>query len=75
MTWPMAIFTYVNLWWVSLFFAWPFSIEAGTPEEAASNQGYAAAPKRIFWKKLLVLASLLSTLFTAVIAVIIHWIK
>ncbi|MGE0754747.1 MAG: DUF1467 family protein [Alphaproteobacteria bacterium] len=70
MSWTMACFTYVNLWWVCLFFVWPFCIEQGQPGSLAPLE-YAAAPKKIYWKKMLVANSLVSAIITAILTLVI----
>lgn len=64
----MAIFTFINVWCVALFLALPFGIETG-PRGNASE--YAAAPRRINWKKIVIIDTLLSIVITAAIALII----
>mgnify|MGYP002785121867 CR=1 FL=1 len=69
-------FTYLNLWWVSLFLCWPFCVEAKPEGEKNENAlDYTSAPKVIYWKKMLVLTSVVSAVITAFIAVIIHFVK
>lgn len=64
----MAIFTFINVWCVTLFLALPFGIETG-PRDNTSE--YEAAPRRIDWKKIVVIDTLLSLVITAAIAIII----
>lgn len=61
----MAIFTFINAWWISLFFMLPFSIEAPGKQEGI---GYAAAPKKIRWKRLLVGATIVAFFVTVALA-------
>lgn len=64
----LAFFTFLNAWCVSLFLAFPFSIEMG---EKAEGIDYVAAPKRIRWKKLLLIATAIAVAFTLTLALII----
>lgn len=75
MTPLMALFVYVNLWCVGLFFAFPFSMEAKDVANLPENDAYAAAPRKIYWKKLLILASVISAFMTASVAVVIYLYK
>ena len=68
MTLSMAIFVFINAWWISLFMVLPASIERG---ERDSQLEYAAAPKRIKWKRILVVTTLLALFFTAALALLI----
>jgi predicted secreted protein len=69
-------FTYLNLWWVSLFLCWPFCVEAKAEGEKNDNAlDYTSSPKTIHWKKMLILTSSVSAVITALIAVVIHFIK
>ena len=68
MTIPLAVFTVVVTWCISLVAVLPLVIERGSHD---SPLDYVAAPKRIRWKKLLVVNTLLALLLTAAIALII----
>ncbi|MFO0388408.1 MAG: DUF1467 family protein [Alphaproteobacteria bacterium] len=76
MSLTFAAFTYLNLWWVSLFLCWPFCVEAKPEGEKSTNAlDYTSSPKTIYWKKMLVLTSVVSAVITAFVAVIIHFVK
>ncbi len=62
-----AIFTFINVWWVTLFFVLPFGVRA----DADKGVGYVAAPKARRWKKVVLINSLVSVVVTAIIAVMI----
>ncbi len=64
----MGIFTFINAWWISLFFMLPFSIEAPGKQE---DIGYAAAPKKIRWKRLLAGATMIAIFVTVTLALVI----
>jgi predicted secreted protein len=68
MSLSMAIFTFLNAWWVSLFMVLPLSIERG---ERDSELEYVAAPRRIHWRRILTLTTLLALFFTAALALLI----
>jgi predicted secreted protein len=68
MTVSMAIFTYINVWCIALFLALPFCIERGPAE---SSRDYIGAPKRIAWKKIVVIDTIMSLVITATIALVI----
>jgi len=62
----MALFTFLNAWWVMLFFTLPFGIEPSG--EGASNP---AAPKQPQWKKKLIITTILAAFVTLALALII----
>ena len=68
-----AFFTFLNAWWIMLFIAIAFSIESRNDGDAASKpeEGYAGAPKHIYWKKAITIATVLAVLVTASLAIII----
>lgn len=68
MTLSMAIFTFINAWWISVFLMLPFSIE--TPEKADEHTT-PAAPKKIHWKRIVTGATLLAFFFTLTLALVI----
>jgi predicted secreted protein len=68
MSLSMTIFTFLNAWWISLFMVLPLSIERG---ERSSELEYAAAPKRIHWRRIMVVTTLLAVFFTAALALLI----
>lgn len=69
MSFAMAVFTFVNVWCVTLFIALPMWIVRGThsrPEE------YQASPKQIYWRKIAVTNSIIALVATAAIALVIE---
>ena len=68
MTLPWAIFTLVNSWFICLFIVLPLSVERGRHD---SSLDYEAAPKKIRWKKILLLNTLVACVLTAAIALVI----
>lgn len=69
MSFTMGVFTFLNAWFIALFLAFPFNIEP--PDEGEAAEGYAAAPKRIRWKRLTITATLLALAFTLLLALLI----
>lgn len=63
----MAIFVFLNAWWVSLFIALPMSIERGEPD---SKLEYVAAPKRIKWMRIIIITTILALIFTGALALL-----
>lgn len=64
-----ALFTFVNAWWVTLFFVLPFYFRQAKNRTAIE---YAAAPQSVAWKRVFLVNSLLSLAVTVVIALIIY---
>ena len=64
----MAIFTFINVWCVTLFVALPLGIIRSTPQTSLE---YAAAPKKIHWRKIFRINTLVAAIVTALIALII----
>ncbi len=64
MNWSMAIFTFINAWWIMLFFVLPFSIQ--------HDEGSYGGVKITGWRKKLAINTLLSMLVTAGLALIIN---
>lgn len=64
----MATFTFINAWWISVFLVLPFSIE--TPERPGDNTT-PAAPRRIYWKRIVIGATILAFFFTLTLALVI----
>jgi predicted secreted protein len=64
----MAVFTFINTWWIMLFFVFPFHVR---PVEEHTQLEYAAAPKSIRWKRMLVIDTVLSLIVTAALALLI----
>ena len=69
MSLSMAIFTFINAWWIMLFFVLPFGIQR--PNQHSATE-YAAAPKPVSWKKKFMITSLLAFVVTIVLAVVIN---
>ena len=69
MTLSLGIFTFINVWWVTLFFVLPFGVTMSTTENALD---YAAAPKAHKWKKLFLINSIISLVVTLCLAFMIH---
>jgi predicted secreted protein len=68
MTPLFAFFVFLNAWAVSLFLAFPFSIEMG---DRQLDLEYQASPKRIQWKKMLIIATCIAAAFTLTLAIVI----
>jgi predicted secreted protein len=68
MTISFTFFTFLNAWFVALFLAFPFSIEM---PEKTQGIDYVAAPKKIHWKKLAIIATVIAFLFTLTLAIVI----
>lgn len=68
MTPLFAFFVFLNAWAVSLFLAFPFSIEMPEKQE---GMDYVAAPKKIHWKKMAVIATIIAAVFTLTLAIVI----
>lgn len=64
----MAIFTFINSWFVFMFAALPFGREDGEKADVA----YKAAPARFNWKKSAKIATVMAAIFTGVLALIIN---
>ena len=63
-----AFFTFLNAWFVALFLAFPFSVEIAENYDALE---YHAAPKRIRWKRLFTIATVVAITFTLGLAIVI----
>ena len=64
----MAIFTFVNVWCITLFATLPMGIARGTHETALE---YESAPKKIYWRRIAIINTLVALVVTAIIAIII----
>lgn len=75
MSLSMALFTFINGWWIMLFFVIPFMIEPASQERDATD--YAAAPKRIYWKKAVIATTIASAAVTVLLALLMAsgWMK
>jgi predicted secreted protein len=69
MSLSMAVFTFINAWWIMLFFVMPFGVKTA---ESRNEHEYAAAPKAINWKKMLAINTVLALLATGGLAWLIH---
>ncbi len=65
MSWKFAIFTYLVVWWISLFALLPLWVK---PQENPAADQYAAAPEQTHLKRKL----LINTGVSAVITLLIH---
>jgi predicted secreted protein len=65
----LAVFTFINAWWILLFVIVPFHVK---PSESKAERDYAAAPAPVPWKRIFLIDALLSLLVTAALALIIH---
>ena len=68
MTLPMAIFTFLTSWCITLFAVLPLGIERGQHD---AEMEYKAAPKRIRWKRIALINTLLALAVTALLALVI----
>jgi predicted secreted protein len=64
----MAIFTFLNVWCITLFATLPMYIIRGRHENPTE---YEAAPKHIYWRRLFITNSCIALGLTATIALII----
>jgi len=72
MTWSFTFFTFLNAFWVMAFIAIPFSTEyESQAEKKGSYYDYAAAPKKIYWKKVVIIAAILAIIITVGLALVI----
>lgn len=69
MSWSLGLFTFLNVWWIMLFFILPFGIRKS---EDPSPLDYAAAPQPHPWKKLLLINTAVSVVVTLLIAIIVN---
>ena len=68
MSLSLFFFTFLNVWWIMLFFILPFGVR---PAINHSPLDYAAAPHPHQWKKLLLINTAISVVVTLIIAVIV----
>lgn len=68
MSWWMAVFTFVNAWCITLFAVLPLCIERG---EHDSQMEYKAAPRRVHWRRIVRINTVVALLVTAALALII----
>lgn len=62
MTPTMALFTYINCWFITLFFVFPFYIKSASSQRITD---YKASPEEMNWMSLLKVNSLISFAITA----------
>lgn len=68
MSLSMAVFTFLNVWCVTLFISLPLGI---VREKHESAMEYEAAPKRIYWRKIAIINTIIAVIVTAALAIII----
>ncbi len=67
-----AFFTFLNAFWIMAFIAIPFSTEYEEAEHSQQEQkNYIAAPKRIYWKKVVIISAVLALFITVGLALVI----
>ena len=69
MSLSFAAFTFLNVWWVMLFFVLPFHAR---PNDTPSQLNYAAAPKTPRWKRVVKINTVISLAVTVLLALIIN---
>jgi|GEM_PF-1777803 len=67
----MALFTFINAWFIMMFFVIPFAIERPKHSATRSELDYAAAPTKIHWRRFLLINTVLAALATAVLALLV----
>ena len=65
----MAVFTFLNVWWITLFATLPMCIERGTTD---SSLDYQAAPKKIHWRRIVKINTLIAFVATLLLALTIE---
>ncbi len=65
----MGFFTFLNAWFLMLFFVGPFFVR---PAQTHSEVEYAAAPQAMKWKKLFMTNTIASIVLTLLIALVLH---
>ena len=70
MSLAMAVFTFINAWWVCLFMALPFGRRDAKEGEKQEDIAYKAAPAMFYWKKTFVVATVLAFCATLILALI-----
>ena len=68
MTISFAIFTFINVWWITLFAVLPFHAR----RDEHTGVGYKAAPQTPNWKKLCLINSAISLAVTGLLALLIQ---
>ena len=71
MSWLMAIFVFLNAWWVVLFITLPLGIEPASKNPEPGME-YIAAPRRIHWRKIFIWNTALALGCTALLALVIE---
>jgi predicted secreted protein len=69
MSLSMGIFTFVNAWFLMLFFTMPFFVR---PALERSKVEYAAAPQALRWKKMLITNTVVSLVVTVLLALVMY---
>ncbi|MEZ5690354.1 MAG: DUF1467 family protein [Rickettsiales bacterium] len=70
---PFFFFTFVNSWWILLFVSIPFAVRYESDGiETENNDSYRAAPRKIYWKKLLLIVTSLALLISFILMIIIN---
>lgn len=64
-----AIFTFVNAFFISLFFVVPFFVQK---REHSPDEGYAGAPETPKWRNFILVTGLVSAVITLIIALVIE---
>lgn len=65
----MGFFTFLNTWFLMMFFVLPFYIR---PAQRMQDTDYVAAPSALPWKRFLLTNTLVSVVVTLLLALIIH---
>ena len=65
----MAVFTFLNVWWVTLFMVLPWGVRR--PQHIEPGHA-ASAPESVNFKKKFFITTVLAAVFTALIALAIH---
>jgi predicted secreted protein len=69
MSLSLGFFTFLNAWWIMLFFVLPFHIRKNDRD---TDIAYAAAPATPPWRRIIIINTALSLAITAILAVIIN---
>lgn len=64
MSLSLTFFTFINAWWIMLFFVLPSSIES---RESAHSLEYRASPTKVRWKHAITLTTLLAIAVTTLL--------
>lgn len=69
MSLSLGIFTFINVWWVTLFFVLPVGVRMSASK---STLDYAGAPQPHKWKKIIFINSIISLCVTLLLALLIR---